>query len=107
MDVDMMVKRARVLSSPTRVVVWCCLGTVGMYPTDIATTLGLAPSTITHHLSVLRDAGLVTVTRQGRCSLYKWSREKWTIVSEKEMEAYMEEQHRLVEPSQRIDQVLT
>jgi DNA-binding transcriptional ArsR family regulator len=41
-----------------------------MYPSDIAATLSLSPSTISHQLRILEDAGLVQHVRQGRNRLY-------------------------------------
>jgi DNA-binding transcriptional ArsR family regulator len=37
---------------------------------EIATTLGLPPNTLTFHLDRLREAGLVTVRRDGRSMIY-------------------------------------
>jgi ArsR family transcriptional regulator len=33
---------------------------------DLSTRLGIAPSLLSHHLAVLRDAGIVTSKRNGR-----------------------------------------
>lgn len=41
---------------------------------DIATRLGLAPGTASHHLTTLRDAGLATAERSGRRLLYQRTR---------------------------------
>ncbi|MCC6006109.1 MAG: winged helix-turn-helix transcriptional regulator [Rhodobacteraceae bacterium] len=41
-------------------------GDGGMRVSDIAEHLGLAPSTLAHHLSALVEAGLVRQARQGR-----------------------------------------
>lgn len=41
-------------------------GDQGLRVGDIAAHLGLAPSTLAHHLSTLVDAGLVVQERQGR-----------------------------------------
>ncbi|BCY10459.1 winged helix-turn-helix domain-containing protein [Actinoplanes sp. L3-i22] len=38
---------------------------------DVAGHLGLAPATASHHLTTLRDAGLLTTTRAGRRLLYE------------------------------------
>jgi DNA-binding transcriptional ArsR family regulator len=84
---DLMIARARVLCSPTRLDVWSCIGEVGMYPTDIASTLGLAPATVTHHLRVLHAAGLVRFEQQGRHRLYRVTGERWGVVSATELEA--------------------
>ncbi len=37
----------------------------------LAQRVGLAPATLSEHLTVLRDAGLVTATRRGREVLYR------------------------------------
>jgi protein-tyrosine-phosphatase/DNA-binding transcriptional ArsR family regulator len=42
----------------------------GVRPTEIAAALGLKPNTLSHHLSDLAAAGLVTVARQGRSLHY-------------------------------------
>ena len=41
-------------------------GAGGLRVSDIGDHLGLAPSTLAHHLSALVDAGLVVQERQGR-----------------------------------------
>ena len=37
---------------------------------EVAIALGLAPNTLTFHLDRLREAGLVTVRREGRSMIY-------------------------------------
>lgn len=37
---------------------------------ELADALGLAPATLSHHLSLLRNAGLVRVRRDGRQRIY-------------------------------------
>jgi DNA-binding transcriptional ArsR family regulator len=58
-----------------------------MYPSDIASTLSLAHATVTHHLRVLRAAGLVRFEQQGRNRLYRVTHERWGVVSAAELEA--------------------
>jgi len=43
---------------------------------DIATRFGCAWATTTRHLGVLRDAGLIQVTRRGRNRFYRLDRER-------------------------------
>jgi len=45
-------------------------GPDGMPAGSVASTLGLAPNTLTFHFDRLRDAGLVTVRREGRSMIY-------------------------------------
>jgi ArsR family transcriptional regulator, arsenate/arsenite/antimonite-responsive transcriptional repressor len=45
-------------------------GREGMPAGSVAETLNLAPNTLTFHLDRLRDAGLVTVRRDGRSMIY-------------------------------------
>lgn len=86
-DTDVTVYRAKVLSSVTRLEVWDCIGPLGMYAGDISRSLSLAASTVSHHLRVLEEAGLVQHVQQGRCRLYTWSGERWAVVSEAELDA--------------------
>ena len=84
-EYEQLLYRARVLACETRLHVWECIGPLGMFAGDIARTLDLAASTVSHHLAVLEDAGLVQHEQQGRCRLYRWTRERWGIVSEAEL----------------------
>jgi len=45
-------------------------GPDGLSAGQVATTLGLAPNTLTFHFDRLRHAGLVTVRRAGRSMIY-------------------------------------
>ncbi len=45
-------------------------GPDGMPAGDVAAALDLAPNTLTFHFDRLRDAGLVTVRREGRSMIY-------------------------------------
>ena len=45
-------------------------GPEGMPAGQVAQALGLAPNTLTFHFDRLRDAGLVTVRRDGRSMIY-------------------------------------
>ena len=87
MTYDIVIHRARLLVCQTRLEVWQCVGDMGMHPSDIARTLDLAPSTVSHHLAVLERAGLVRHTRQGRYRWYESTGERWAVVSEAELAA--------------------
>lgn len=84
---DTIILRARVLSCLSRLDVWQCVAGLGAYPGDIARTLALAESTVSHHLRVLEDAGLVRHIQQGRYRLYKSTGVRWGVVSEAELTA--------------------
>ena len=45
-------------------------GPDGLAAGNVADRLGLAPNTLTFHFDRLRDAGLVTVRREGRSMIY-------------------------------------
>src|ERR1700720_2310843 len=45
-------------------------GPEGMPAGSVANAVNLAPNTLTFHLDRLRDAGLVTVRREGRSMIY-------------------------------------
>src|SRR5262252_3664646 len=45
-------------------------GPDGMPAGSVANALGLAPNTLTFHFDRLRDAGLVSVRREGRSMIY-------------------------------------
>jgi Helix-turn-helix domain len=87
MTYETIIYRARVLSCPTRLDVWQCVGQLGMYAGDIARTLDLAPSTVSHHLAVLEDAGLVRHVRQGRYRWYESTGVRLGVVTEDEIVA--------------------
>jgi DNA-binding transcriptional ArsR family regulator len=64
---------AHALCSDTRVHILHLVGTTGMSTTDIASSTGLATSTVSFHLGELARVGLVTKRRKGRNVLYRWS----------------------------------
>ena len=79
---DTAIRRARLLCCQSRLDVWQCVSDAGMYAGDIARTLDLAPSTVSHHLAVLEEAGLVRHTRQGRYRWYEATGIRWGVFSE-------------------------
>lgn len=82
---DLLTKRAKVLSSRTRLVIWYSVAELAGHPSDLARTLNLAESTVSHHLRVLEDAGLVRHTQQGRYRWYESTGVRWGVVSEDEI----------------------
>jgi DNA-binding transcriptional ArsR family regulator len=71
---------ARAVACPTRFQLLRLLGEDGMSVTNVADDMGLAPSTVSHHLTVLVKAGLVAKTVKGREAIYRWSRNRWQLV---------------------------
>ena len=51
----------------------CCRGTDAVCACDLITHLELAQPTVSHHLKILTQAGLITSTRQGRWMHYALS----------------------------------
>lgn len=51
----------------------CCQGPDGVCACDLVTHLGLAQPTVSHHMRLLTDAGLVTATKRGRWAHYALS----------------------------------
>ena len=72
MDITTTAERFRALADPTRLEIVnrlaccdeCCV-------CDLNAAFDLAQPTISHHLKVLRDAGLVSATRRGTWAYYR------------------------------------
>ena len=58
------------LAEPTRLSLVHLLAAAPCRVVDLTASLGLAQSTVSAHLAVLRDAGLVTATPEGRATRY-------------------------------------
>ena len=71
------------LACPTRFAVYQSVGEAGRPVGHLARELGLAQSTVSHHLGVLRRAQLVEFVRRGREHRYRWGRRKWFLVQGK------------------------
>jgi len=51
----------------------CCRDQVGVCACDIQSLLGLAQPTVSHHMKLLTDAGLITADKRGRWMYYALS----------------------------------
>jgi DNA-binding transcriptional ArsR family regulator len=80
---DRLVIIGHAVGCPTRLAVLRSLGESGCSVTATAAKMGLAVSTISHHLNVLGAADLVTKTARGRQTIYKWSRARWALIRER------------------------
>ncbi len=61
----------RALSEPSRLTLIHCLADGPHRVGELSAHLGLAQSTVSTHLALLKDAGLVSATPDGRATLYR------------------------------------
>lgn len=64
------------LGSPIRLMIFYALNSRSRYVTDLAEELGLPQSTVSRHLRVLRERGLVIAQREGPAVLYALADER-------------------------------
>jgi ArsR family transcriptional regulator len=67
---------AKAISDDTRqkIMSECCCCTLSV--NDIVEKIGLSQPTISHHLAILRDAGLVTIREEGKQTFYTLNQER-------------------------------
>jgi|SRR5579884_2600129 len=70
-DADLLAARFRALADPTRVAIVNRLAAGECCVCDLNAAFELSQPTISHHLRVLRDAGLVESTRRGTWAYYR------------------------------------
>ena len=71
-DAAQLAERFRVLADPTRVAILNRLSGAGeLCVCDLTSTFDLSQPTISHHLKILRDAGLVRARRRGTWAHYR------------------------------------
>lgn len=58
------------LADPTRILILYSLADEPRHVTELAEMLGVRQPTVSHHLKVLRDRGLVIATREGNAVRY-------------------------------------
>ena len=58
------------LADPTRILILYALSESPRYVTELAEEVGVSQPTISRHLKVLRERGLVTATREGNSVCY-------------------------------------
>lgn len=66
----------KALSSPVRLRILSLIAGSGQYCGDLVDALGLAQSTVSHHLKVLAEAGLITGTEEGPATCYSVNRDR-------------------------------
>ncbi len=72
-----------VLADPTRLRLLSLIAAAGeaCAACDLVEPLGVSQPTVSHHLKVLREAGLVESTRQGRWVYYRAVSERLAVLS--------------------------
>ncbi|HEX5450294.1 MAG TPA: metalloregulator ArsR/SmtB family transcription factor [Gaiellaceae bacterium] len=70
-EAESLAARFKALSDPTRVAILNRLAQGEACVCDLNATFDLSQPTISHHLKVLRDAGLVDVSRRGTWAFYR------------------------------------
>lgn len=69
---------AKALADPTRQKIMRLLCCQWLNVTDVVEQLDVSQPTVSHHLSILRSAGLVNVRREGKQAFYTLDQEKLT-----------------------------
>jgi ArsR family transcriptional regulator len=71
-ETDELAARFKALADPTRVgIINRLAGAVEVCVCDLTAAFDLSQPTISHHLKLLREAGLVAVTRRGTWAYYR------------------------------------
>jgi DNA-binding transcriptional ArsR family regulator len=73
-----------------RIMALCCCRRLNVG--EIAREIGMTQPTASHHLAVLRDAGLVTIEREGRETYYTLNQARITLCCGKLMLTFAPEQ---------------
>lgn len=73
----------KALSHPVRIKLLSKLSTSRRYCGDLVSEAGLAQSTVSHHLRILRDAGLIDVEEQGTRTCYSINRERLQLICDR------------------------
>lgn len=70
---------AKAIADDTRqkIMMLCCCQRLNV--SDLAQAIGVTQPTASHHLAILRDAGLVIVEREGRETYYTLNQERITV----------------------------
>lgn len=72
-DVKLFIRVMKALSDPNRVRVIKLLGTRELCVCELRQLIGLAQSTVSKHLKILEEAGLVTYRKDGSWIIYRLS----------------------------------
>lgn len=83
---------AKAIADDTRqqIMALCCCRRMNVG--DIAREIGVTQPTASHHLAILRDAGLVTIEREGRETYYSLNQARVTVCCGRLMLAFAPEE---------------
>ena len=83
---------AKAIADETRqqIMALCCCRRLNVG--DIAQQIGVTQPTASHHLAILRDAGLVTIEREGRETYYSLNQARITVCCGKLMLTFAPEE---------------
>jgi len=86
------VEFAKAIADETRqrIMKLCCCQRLTV--SEITEQLGVSQPTVSHHLAILRDAGLVTIERVGRETYYSLNQERITVCCGQLMLAFAPEE---------------
>lgn len=84
---------AKAIADETRqqIMTLCCCRRMNVG--DIAASAGVTQPTASHHLAILRDAGLVSIEREGRETYYTLNQERITVCCGRLMLAFAPEEN--------------
>jgi DNA-binding transcriptional ArsR family regulator len=86
------VEFAKAMADETRQRIMKCCCCERLTVTEITEQIGVSQPTVSHHLAILRDAGLVTIEREGRETYYSLNQERITVCCGKLMLAFAPEE---------------
>ena len=72
-QIDRLQMVAKALSEEIRIRILLCLETGALSLQHLTAIFGLAPSTMSKHLHILEDVGLIVCRHEGRWRYYRWS----------------------------------
>lgn len=82
-NIEKAVRCLKVLAHPSRLKVICVLKTGEHSVQQLEEYVGIAQATLSQHLSLLKDRGIVTSRRQGNFSLYRIANPEMVSLFEK------------------------
>jgi ArsR family transcriptional regulator len=84
---------AKAIADDTRqqIMTLCCCRRMNVG--DLAEAIGVTQPTASHHLAILRDAGLVTIAREGRETYYTLNQERISVCCGKLMLTFAPEEN--------------